>query len=372
MQPFRLHHLYTLIESLYSTPISETQRIAAYFKQHRSLGSKDRQWISQYIFAIIKHRRLLEMLIHSENQQVSPETLVAMVDSGALENLHDHPYPWPVRYSVSDDLATCLVRQFGEEEAQQLASIFLEEAPITIRVNTRKIAVEQLQAMLPFPSEQTSEPTVLRFAKRHPLQHTRAFHLGFFEIQDESSQKIAFAIPMGKKDTVLDFCAGAGGKSLIFAQRARHVVLYDSRPSVLQEAKTRLMRAGVHNFSIGKRHMRPRSFPVVVVDAPCSGSGVFRRHIEKKMQFSRSLLQGYIHAQRDILRAASKYVSKGGVLSYITCSILSEENDSQATYMESLGWQQVHKMTIPLCSGQGDGFFTCSWVRKDEMTITQK
>lgn len=363
MLPFRVHHLYALINSLYTSPVSETQRVAAYFKQHKSLGSKDRQWISSRIFAIIKHQRLLRALIRDDNLSITPETLVAKVESGVLDCVHDLPFPWQVRYSISDDLANVLVQQFGEACAEQLARVFLEEAPVTIRVNTQKISVERLQEILPFPSLRASEPTALHFAQRYPLQHTKAFRLGLFEIQDESSQTVAFSLPIGQADTVLDFCAGAGGKSLVFAQRAHHVVLHDTRPAILQEARTRLLRAGNKNFSIGKKFMRPGSFPVVVVDAPCSGSGVFRRHIEKKLQFSTSLLHDYVRVQRKILREAARYVSKNGILSYITCSILSEENALQASYMESLGWQMIHTKDIPLRSGQGDGFFTCSWAR---------
>ncbi|SGA07335.1 NOL1/NOP2/sun family protein [Chlamydia abortus] len=74
--PFRLRHLYTLLNELYTTPIGEVNRVALYFKQHRSLGFKDRQWISARVFAILRHRRLLEALIQRDNQEITPETLV--------------------------------------------------------------------------------------------------------------------------------------------------------------------------------------------------------------------------------------------------------------------------------------------------------
>ncbi|SYX08558.1 Ribosomal RNA small subunit methyltransferase B,16S rRNA methyltransferase B,tRNA and rRNA cytosine-C5-methylases,ribosomal RNA small subunit methyltransferase B,NOL1/NOP2/sun family [Chlamydia poikilotherma] len=365
MVPFRLHHLYTLLNELYTTPIGEVNRVALYFKQHRSLGSKDRQWMSTRIFAILRHRRLLEALIQQDNQEVTPETLVAKVEEGALDNIEKYQdFPWPVRYSISDDLAECLIEDYGQERAKELSEIFLQEAPCAIRVNTRRTSVEDLQKCLEYPSEPGSVPGSLRFDKRYPLQHSAAFHRGLFEVQDESSQKITLDIPISKKDRILDFCAGAGGKSLIFAERAHHVVLHDSRKDVLDEAKQRLRRAGIRNFSIGEQHLRRNSFSIVVVDAPCTGTGVFRRYPEKKSQFSKKLLITFSRVQRKILREAMNYVKPGGKLVYITCSLLSEENEKQVAFMKSLGWEEERHMHTALSSESGDGFFSAHFVRK--------
>ncbi|BAE81711.1 tRNA/rRNA methyltransferase [Chlamydia felis Fe/C-56] len=365
MLPFRLYHLYTLLNELYTTPIGEVNRVALYFKQHRSLGSKDRQWMSARIFAILRHRRLLETLILRDNQEVSPETLVAKVEEGALDDIEQYQdLPWPVRYSISDDLAECLIEDYGQERAKELAGFFLKEAPCAIRVNTRRTSVEDLRKRLQYPCEPGSVPGSLRFDKRYPLQHSAAFHRGLFEIQDESSQKVTLDIPVSKKDRILDFCAGAGGKSLIFADRAHHVVLHDSRKDVLEEAKQRLRRAGARNFSIGEQYLRKNSFSIVVVDAPCTGSGVFRRHPEKKSQFSKKLLLTFSQVQRKILRDAVRYVKPGGKLVYITCSLLSEENEKQVAFMQSLGWEEERCMHTALSPEGGDGFFSARFVRK--------
>ncbi|SGA11359.1 NOL1/NOP2/sun family protein [Chlamydia abortus] len=266
--------------------------------------------------------------------------------------------------SVSDDLAACLTEDYGQERAKELSEIFLKEAPCTIRVNTRRTSVEDLQKSLEYPSEPGSVPGALRFAKRYPLQHSAAFHRGLFEVQDESSQKITLDIPISKKDRILDFCAGAGGKSLIFAERAHHVVLHDSRKEILEEAKQRLRRAGVRNFSIGEQHLRKNSFSIVVVDAPFTGTGVYRRHPEKKSQFSKKLLTTFSYVQRKILRDAVRYVKPGGKLVYITCSLLSEENEKQVAFMNSLGWEEIHRMHTTLAPESGDGFFSAHFVRK--------
>lgn len=168
-------------------------------------------------------------------------------------------------------------------KAQEIAKWFLQEAPLSIRVNTRRISVEDLQQSLGYPCTLGETPGSLNFLKRYPLQSSLAFRQGLFEIQDESSQKITLEIPVTKQDRVLDFCAGAGGKSLILAEKARHVVLHDCRQKILQEAKHRLLRAGLRNFSIQRtKSLKNQRFSLVVVDAPCSGSGVFRRHPEKE------------------------------------------------------------------------------------------
>ncbi|WP_348663592.1 RsmB/NOP family class I SAM-dependent RNA methyltransferase [Chlamydia vaughanii] len=367
MVPFRLHHLYSLLNALYSTPIGEANRLALYFKQHRSLGSKDRQWISTRFFSILRHRRLLEALIIRDNQEVTSETLVAKVEEGVLEDIEQYQdIPWPVRYSISDDLAECLTEDYGQEKAKEFSEIFLKEAPISIRVNTKRISVEELQKSLEYPCEPGEVPGSLRFSKRYPLQHSPAFHRGLFEIQDESSQKITLDVPLNKKDRILDFCAGAGGKSLVFAEKAHHVVLHDSRKEVLEEAKQRLRRAGARNFSIGEQHLRKNSFSVVVVDAPCSGTGVFRRHPEKKSQFSKKLLATYSVVQRKILREASNYVKPGGRLVYITCSLLSAENEKQVAFMKSLGWEEERHTHVAVSPEGGDGFFAAHFIRSEK------
>nr|CRI41700.1 Fmu methyltransferase [Chlamydia pneumoniae] len=358
MVPFRQHHAYQLLKQLHTSAISEADRVSYYFKQNRSLGSKDRQWIQNIIFNILRHRRLLETLILDSGEQVTPEALVAKVNEGVLENLDSYSaIPWPVRYSISDDLAHFLVQDYGEERAEEIAKIWLTEAPITIRVNTDKISVKELQEKLEYPSSPGELPEALHFSKRHPLQSTEAFRRGFFEIQDENSQRISQGISLTDKDIVLDFCAGAGGKSLIFAQKAKHVVINDSRKAILQTAKHRLLRAGARNFSLADQ-LRLGSFSVVIVDAPCSGTGVFRRHPEHKWQFSKKLLLNYVRVQKSILKQASAYVGPRGRLVYITCSLLKEENEAHVAYMHSLGWKEVHRKTLPLQVGKGDAFFT--------------
>ncbi|MBQ8498952.1 MAG: RsmB/NOP family class I SAM-dependent RNA methyltransferase [Chlamydia sp.] len=304
-----------------------------------------------------------------EKKEVSPQTLVEKVEEGVTEDVEQFQrFPWAVRYSLSDDLAECLSTDYGEEEALRLAKIFLEEAPCSIRVNTRRISLDKLQEILPFPCHKGAAPSSLRFDKRYPLQHTRAFRRGLFEIQDESSQIITNAILIKDSDTILDFCAGAGGKSLIFAQRARHVTLHDSRPQILEEARQRLCRSGIKNFTIhSSGSIKKQAFSLVVVDAPCTGSGVFRRHPEKKLLFSKKLLLNNAAAQEKILKEAQTYVAPHGRLVYITCSLLKEENEKHISRMMSLGWKCVKEVKIPLISQQGDAFFSVHFIRSRDL-----
>lgn len=354
MISFRLHHLHALVATLYSSPIGETNRVAAYFNAHRALGAKDRRWISQRLFTILRNRRLLEALIGEG--KTSPESLVTMAEQ--LPEVSLDPFPWPVRYSISDALAKYLVADYGEEEAIRLASCFLEEAPCFIRVNSPKVSIEALRESLPFPTELGRIPGSLRLKKRYPLLHTPAFRRGWFEVQDESSQEAVANIPLHPSDQVLDFCAGSGGKSLAVAAHVRHVILHDTRKHVLQEAQLRSRRAGYKNISVAKK-LRPGSFSVVLVDAPCTGSGVYRRRPEQKELFSEALLWGCVHAQRRILKEAMQYVQPGGLLVYMTCSLLSHENERQVEWFRTSDWEVEQQVHYPLLSGGGDGFFSC-------------
>jgi 16S rRNA (cytosine967-C5)-methyltransferase len=212
---------------------------------------------------------------------------------------------------------------------------------VDLRANTLKTGREELQALLAqegFPCEPTPwSPSGLRRAERAPLFRTRAFRDGLFEVQDEGSQLLALLLEPRRQEMVVDFCAGAGGKTLhLGALMANTGTLYafDTSARRLERLKPRLARAGLDTVRMvviaHERDERVRrlagKIDRVLVDAPCSGTGTLRRNPDIKWRPMD--LVALADAQARILAAAATLVKPGGRLVYATCSLLREENEA--------------------------------------------
>ena len=173
------------------------------------------------------------------------------------------------------------------------------------------------------------------------MQQTFFYKKGYFEIQDEGAQCLVLDTPLPPTKTgtfsVLDYCAGAGGKTLAFAQRFQNkgqFIACDTSEHRLQQSAIRFQR---HNLIV-ETHILPTEsltpyhdkIDLVFVDAPCTGSGTWRRHPELKGLYDQDTFQALRITQQDILTQAAAYVKKGGILAYATCSLLPEENEQQA------------------------------------------
>ncbi|HEX6550702.1 MAG TPA: RsmB/NOP family class I SAM-dependent RNA methyltransferase, partial [Gammaproteobacteria bacterium] len=248
-------------------------------------------------------------------------------------------FPLAVRANLPDWLAESLVTQFGEAETLKLSEALNQPAPVDIRVNTLKTDRDALKQMLAAEEYEMNptpySPFGLRREKRGPLFNTAAFRDGGFELQDEGSQLIGLLLDPKPKQKVVDFCAGAGGKTLQLAALMNNTgVIYacDVSEQRLNRLKPRLKRAGVDTIQRRILHdendTRLKSWwgkmDAVLVDAPCSGTGTLRRNPDVKWK---QVDIGALHAlQRSILGAASQLVRPGGRLVYATCSLLEEEN----------------------------------------------
>lgn len=264
------------------------------------------------------------------------DALVARVRSVKTEDL-----PFNARVNMPDWLAEKLVAQFGEAEAVQLSEALNRPAQVGIRVNTLRTSRDELMTKLaeegnPCEPMQYS-PIGLQREKRGPLFNTAAFKEGLFELQDEGSQLLALMTEAAPKQKVVDFCAGAGGKTLALAammQNTGVVNAYDVSTSRLDKMKPRLARAGAYNtqvFPIRDEHEAilkkyAGTADAVLVDAPCSGTGTLRRNPDIKWRpVDLAMLT---KLQASILEAAAKLVKPGGRLVYATCSLLDEENSA--------------------------------------------
>jgi 16S rRNA C967 or C1407 C5-methylase (RsmB/RsmF family) len=192
--------------------------------------------------------------------------------------------------------------------------------------------------------------------------------MGYFEVQDEASQRLSDLVAVKPGQLVLDFCAGSGGKSLAIApkmQEKGQLFLHDIRKHTLLEAKKRLRRAGVQNAqilfadSVQKKNLYQK-FDWVLVDAPCSGTGTLRRNPDMKWRFTPQLLQKLIQEQRTIFEQALRFVKPGGHIVYTTCSVLQLENEKQSYYFTknfSLDATSAGFSSLPLHASDADGFY---------------
>ena len=340
--------------------------IDQYFRNHRQMGSKDRAFAAETVYGCLRRMGELEALMApclpsgiddsgrarwlaatyllkfsgwsgralTEAGFRDPDDLVARVRGTKTEDL-----AFSARINMPDWLAEKLVAQYGEAEAVRLSEALNRAAQVGIRVNTLRTDRDTLAARLAEsgnPCEPMKySPIGLQRDKRGPLFNTEEFKEGLFELQDEGSQLLALMTEAAPKQKVVDFCAGAGGKTLALAammQNTGVVNAYDVSASRLERMKPRLGRAGAYNtqvFPIRDEHEAilkryAGTADAVLVDAPCSGTGTLRRNPDIKWRpIDLAMLT---KLQASILEQAAKLVKPGGRLVYATCSLLEEEN----------------------------------------------
>ena len=362
--------LVTAIESRARKPADATAN--DYFRKRRYIGSGDRRAVSERAWAVIRARRRLDWWLNAET---TPRLLVAaslLCDGWSLSGVAqsfsggrfgppplttdeatalrlieghtlDHPeMPDAVRLELPDWILPHLQARFGADLKAELAALGTE-APLDLRVNLLKATREEAQAALAEEGIEATptphSPWGLRIAGRRPVSTGRAFRDGLVEIQDEGSQLIVALVGATPDMRVVDWCAGAGGKTLALAMTMSnrgHIVACDVSAPRLDAAVQRLRRAGVHNV---ERHLvepgdkwrkrRAGGFDRVLVDAPCTGIGTWRRNPDARQHLTERDLTELVAKQAGILDQASRLVRKGGRLVYATCSVLSEENEAQ-------------------------------------------
>jgi 16S rRNA (cytosine967-C5)-methyltransferase len=347
--------------------------LADWGKRHRFAGSGDRAAIGTLIYDVLRRRLSLAARMGSEAPRAlaiaaAPRAL-GLSSAEVAQACDGGPHapaalsadeearlaagvPADAALAVRADIPEWVLphfeRAFGERavaEGQAMA----ERAPVDLRINTLKAQREKvLGALKHFGAEPTRlAPLGVRIAApagagKAPHVEAEAAHgKGWFEVQDEGSQIAAALSGAGPRQQVLDLCAGAGGKTLALAAamgNTGQIYAYDADKSQLRPIFERLQRAGVRNAQVlegGDRAaldaLGPR-FDTVLVDAPCSGSGTWRRKPDAKWRLKHEALQKRTAEQREVLSLAASLVKPGGRLCYVTCSVLPDENGDQVQW----------------------------------------
>lgn len=344
-----------------------------FFRERRFIGSGDRRAVSDRVWRVLRARRRLTWwvpkatprLLTAASLLVEGWTLAGVAgafsgDRFAAAGLERNEYnalrpveghaldnpemPEPVRFELPDWLYPRMLARFGDTLAAEMAALS-EPAPLDLRVNILKGTREEARAALAGEGWE-ARPTPLslwglRIDGRRPVTSGPAFQSGLVEIQDEGSQVIAALTDARPGMRVVDWCAGAGGKTLALAAMMGNrgqIVACDVSASRLDGAVRRLRRAGVNNV---ERHLvipgdkwakrRAGAFDRVLVDAPCTGTGTWRRNPDARHRLTEQDLLELTRKQSSILDTASALVRAGGRLVYATCSLLQEENEGQVS-----------------------------------------
>jgi 16S rRNA (cytosine967-C5)-methyltransferase len=333
--------------------------LSAFFRAHPKIGQRDRATIADSVYAAIRHRRLLERvagntsvrrlvlatwvgLFRANVREVEPwlrgdeSDWIARVksESRAMQ-------PLEIECELPDWVIGRLRARFDEHGILDLAKGLLQNAALDLRVNTVKIsretAIDRLAAAGIRAAPTPYSPEGLRVEGKPAINRSDVFLEGCVEIQDEGSQLLCHLLAPKRGEMVVDFCAGAGGKTLALGALMRatgRLYAFDISPKRLAALRPRLARSGLPNVHPqrieGARDARvkrlARKIDRVLVDAPCSGLGTLRRNPDMKWRQTPQDVEELQQKQKDILHSAARLLKRGGRLVYATCSILEEEN----------------------------------------------
>ena len=336
--------------------------VSRYFREHRELGHADRGFVAETVFAVLRRQRSLTARC---GEPVTPRRLLlaalAVVRGWSLREFapvlkaaeelwlaevkafRDEGLPPAVRDDMPDWLHALLVAQYGEENVPRLVRAMNQAAPLDLRANTLKTGRDDLRAALAadgIVAEPTPySPIGLRLRDKPALAKHPLFLGGHFEVQDEGSQLLGALLEARRGEMVVDFCAGAGGKTLLIGAQMRNtgrLYAFDVSDKRLSNLKPRLARSGLSNVHpVRIEHERDAKvkrlagkMDRVLVDAPCSGLGTLRRNPDLKWRQDETAVAELNAKQTAILAAAATLVRPGGRLVYATCSLLTAENEA--------------------------------------------
>ncbi|MFO6419051.1 RsmB/NOP family class I SAM-dependent RNA methyltransferase [Hylemonella sp. W303a] len=401
--------------------------VSHFFRDHRGLGPRERATLAETAYAVLRKKLLFERLALSGSGP-KERRLAILGFSGSRDFiksvLSEQEKQWldacdgvkpdelldPHRHNLPDWLAQPLKTQLGDKDFWALAESLNQNAGLDVRVNTLHDKREDVQRELKtagIAAQPTPySPWGLRIADKPALNKLDVFTRGAIEVQDEGSQLLALLLEAKRGEMVVDFCAGAGGKTLALGASMRNtgrLYAFDTSAHRLDALKPRLARSGlsnVHPAAIAhERDERVKrlagKIDRVLVDAPCSGLGTLRRNPDLKWRQSPQAVQEMVAKQSAILSSAARLLKPDGRLVYATCSLLREENEAVAEafsaehpnfepvpvaeLLERLLAPLPQNALVTLCSGgengrkylrlwphqhNTDGFFAAVWRKK--------
>ncbi len=340
-----------------------------FFQDNPKAGRSERAFVAETVFGILRKRSFIDHVLEKvDGKHGAPrKTVLAYLSRIEGMNLRElQPYlseseekwlasvkavqiedmPLEVKAELPPWVVSRLKSFMGDEEILALGRSLQQQAPLDLRVNTIKANREEVMAELGGEATRYS-PVGVRIMDKFALNENTLFLEGKVEVQDEGSQLLGYIVSPKRREMVVDFCAGAGGKTLMLGAlmgSAGRLYAFDVSEKRLNNLKPRLKRSGLSNVNpqliqnendIKVKRLSGK-IDKVLVDAPCSGLGTLRRNPDLKWRQSEESLDELAKKQAAILAGASVLVKPGGRLVYATCSILPEENQEIiAAFLES-------------------------------------
>lgn len=381
LHPSLIKHSETLLAELLRAQYAADATVSRYFREHREIGHQDRAFIAETVYAVLRRKRsllarcgeqpgarrlILALLacVHGLNRRELESVLHAdegeWLAQAKAVRLADQPPA--VRLDLPDWLYERLAQRLPADELEALAHSLNQAAPLDLRVNSVKAERAAVREKLAAGGIEAAlcrfSPVGLRLAGKPSLARQPLFLDGSVEVQDEGSQLLGFLLQPKRGEMVADFCAGAGGKTLLLGAMMRsqgRLYAFDVSDKRLAKLKPRLARSGlsnVHPVRIESEHdakirRLAGKLDRVLVDAPCSGLGTLRRNPDLKWRQTPESVAELSLKQASILRSAARLVKTGGRLVYATCSLLDEENEQVVA-----AFQAEHPEFVSLSAGE--------------------
>lgn len=358
-----LRHVQNVLVQILKFEYPSDQFLSKYYKEHRQLGARDRTIISDTVYCVIRELMRFKAIIkHISGADDAPleRKLAILAWAGdfiwlekklsaseldwlnSTRQFNEKEISFPERYSMPEWIIHGVEPLVGASHIEAFAQSMLHTAPLDLRVNTLKGKREQVQINLLANGIHTEftpyAPHGLRLLEKVSLLQQPLYQQGIIEIQDEGSQLLAHLVGAKRNEVIIDYCAGAGGKTLALGACMRNtgrLYAWDVSAHRLDALKPRLQRSGLSNvytaaITNNQDERIKRLYGKadrVLVDAPCSGLGTLRRNPELKWRVTKTDIDALTQVQMAILANASQLVKVGGLLIYATCSVIQEENE---------------------------------------------
>lgn len=376
-----------ILEIIFNSHIPADNQITNYFRARKYIGAHDRRFISQLVYSVLRNyfqilwyaqetswglknisnkaRNFMLIYLtkiekdpifenclnqHFCREQYHPEPVNGeeKMYLMALSTVNQSSMPVSVRCNVPQEFFDLLAPLYeNSQDLEKLALSLSSQACFDLRINTlktsRKEVLKELAKQGIDAKPTPYSPLGVRLNDRRPMPDNPLWKSGNIEVQDEGSQILGLLVDAKYGMTVLDMCAGAGGKTLVIGMQMENrgqIFATDISLTRLTRAKERIRRAGLHNISC--KHLDPKGlqwlnrqphrFDRLLIDAPCTGTGTWRRNPDQKYKFSLQTLEELVAKQREILTQAQPLVKTGGRLIYATCSLLPQENIDQINW----------------------------------------
>jgi 16S rRNA (cytosine967-C5)-methyltransferase len=346
--------VHTALEAIFEQGQYADKVIERTLKSNPKWGAKDRSFIAETTYEMVRWWRLINFLSPSKDpwdlfgtywlmqgNELPPWDEFARLQPEKIKSKYDSISDPGLIESIPEWLQTLGSQELGEKWEAEIHALN-EEAEVVLRVNTLKTTRERLKNLLEADGIRSylvkGYPDALVLEERQNVFRHPSFKEGMFEVQDASSQLVAAALQVEPGMRVIDACAGAGGKSLHLAALMSNkgkVISMDVEEWKLQQAKLRARRNGVSIFEPkvieGSKTIKrlKESADRLLLDVPCSGLGVLRRNPDTKWKLSAESIAKVQATQQEILQSYPSMLKKGGQLVYATCSILPSENEEQ-------------------------------------------